>query len=250
LTKPLLIRGSHGRVLFDTVAFVDTETTGLWPFGLDDKGLPSGDPDGPDRLCSLAAQLMHRINNLWIEGACRSWICDPVRSVPASAAKVNGFYRSDDGSCPVNRIQLSGQMSIVDALTEMQRFLNMIPLCFHNNVFDVAVLDAELGRGGLPPISVPVLCTKKAFSDLLGLGRSDRYVPGTNLNLLCDYLHIDRSIRVGPDGEELHGAMVDAALASRCFAILEPAGWIQVEDPGNLPHRGTISGSKLTSVTS
>ena len=31
----------------------------------------------------------------------------------------------------------------------------------------MAVLDAELVRAGLPPLANPVLCTKKAFADML-----------------------------------------------------------------------------------
>lgn len=229
--------GPCGRIPFDEVVIGDTETTGLAPFGIRD-GERSGDPDGPDRLCSVALVRMVRVGGLWTRAAAVSWKADPCRPVPDGAARVNGFHWSGDGSAvPPGRLDLLGKPLFRDFADQLLGFLRGAPLVFHNAVFDVAVLDAEMIRADLAPIDVPVLCTKKSFSDMLGLGRPETYLKGTNLNLLSDTLGVDRRARVGADGVELHGAEVDADLAAACFAQMEPNGWVMAEDPGYLPHR-------------
>lgn len=230
--------GPCGRLGFFELVVVDTETTGLAPFGRDDKGLPTGDPHGPDRLCSLAALRLHLEEDGWRIVDEASWTTDPQRPVPEVAAAVNGFAWSPDGSDVANgRTNLAGSQTFDEIAPHFRAFAGERPLVFHNAVFDMAVLDAELLRAGLPPLANPVLCTKKAFADMQGLGRPDHYIPGTNLNKLCDLLGVDRSSRIGTDGQELHGAAVDARLAALCLALLEPRGWMIAEAAATLPHR-------------
>ena len=230
-------QGGHGRIGFDEVVFGDTETTGLAPYGLRD-GVPTGDPHGPDRLCSAAFVVLRREGRRWVRGASTALVADPGRPVPEEAARVNGFHRSMDGSpAPEGRAELRHAPTFAQQAAWLTAFLAGRPLVFHNANFDAAVLDAELERAGLPPLDVPVFCTKKAFADMRGLGRPDTYLPGTNLNALCDMLGVDRSGRIGPDGKERHGAAVDAEMGARCFALLEPAGWMLPEDAASLPHR-------------
>ena len=233
-----LPHGPFGRTRAAGIVIVDTETTGLAPFGMRGDGTPTGDSHGPDRLCSVAAYLLRPLGEGWRieEAAC--WTVDPHRPIPEAAARVNGFAWSPDGrDVPEGRGNLAGMPAFDAIAPELLAFLGDRPLAFHNAVFDMAVLDAELVRAGLPPLANPVLCTKKAFADMLGLGRPEVYVPGTNLNRLCDHLGVDRAARVGPDGSELHGAAVDARLAALCLALLEPRGWMILEDPDSLPHR-------------
>lgn len=237
-------RGRFPRIGIDEVVVADTETTGLFPLGVDDDGAPCAGEWGPDRLCSLATVRLRAVGGAWEMGDVVQWLVDPGRPVPEVAARINGFAWSGDGApVPAGRVDLFGRPSFAEIAEEFLSFVGDASLVCHNIVFDVAVLDAELVRAGMSPLRGPVLCTKKAYSDIQGLGRPNRYVAGTNLNKLCDALGVDRSSRVGPDGEELHGAAVDARLAARCFALLEPQGWIEIEDPASLPHRRFLMGS-------
>lgn len=230
--------GTCARLDFDEVVVADTETTGLSPYGLRD-GILVADPSGPDRLCSAAFIRLRRTADGWVRGRGISLTCNPGRPVPEFAARINGFHWSGDGTpVPQGRIDLSGECLFENvAAWIVDEFIGDRPLVFHNAVFDGAVIDAELERAGLPPLDVPILCTKKAFSDIRGLGRPETYLPGTNLNALCDMIGIDRTARVAPDGKEMHGAVVDASMAADCFQALERLGWMIAEDPRSLPHR-------------
>ena len=242
--------GPHGRLPFDEILVADTETTGLRPFGVLDDGSPSGDPEGPDRLCSLSILELKRTGGGWVETGRMNWILDPERGVPEPAGKVNGFARLLKGPGFVSgRRNLAGLPRFRDAAGSILQFLDGRPVAFHNAVFDSGVLDSELLRAGLPLPSAPLLCTKKAYSDLLGLGRPEGYVKGTNLNGLCRLLGVDASARVGADGKELHGAEVDAAMAAGCFCALEAAGWMLFEDPKEAPHRRRLRSLGAASAT-
>ena len=229
--------GPYGPFPYACVTFADTETTGLFPYGVNDDGQPSGDPEGPDRMCSLGAVRLERDQDGWRAVEERSWLCDPHRGVNPGAAAVNRFCRTPDGSVPDGFQSLAGELDAWLAVLELDLFRAGSPLGFHNETFDVGVLDAERDLAGMERSGMPILCTKKAFSDIQGLGRPDRYVKGTNLNALCDLLGISRQGRTDAQGAERHGALEDAMLAARCFAVLEPLGWIKVDDPADLPHR-------------
>jgi DNA polymerase III epsilon subunit-like protein len=233
-----LLPGPYDNFAYDDVIVCDTETTGLHPYGLKENGQPTDDPHGPDRLCSIAMLRLSRRDGMWSVGEMRSWRFDPRRHVPAQVSKVNGFIWSGNGIfARAGYTDLLGLGSFASAVGEIMSFANGLPMIFHNAAFDVAVIDSELERAGLPLLTCPVACTKKGFSELIGLGRPDVYVPGTNLNALCNLLGIDRSCRNGPDGSELHGAEIDALLAAHCFEKLDARGWMPAEDPANLPHR-------------
>ena len=233
-----LPRGPYGPVAFDEIVVGDTETTGLHPMGVTEDGVPSGDLHGPDRLCSAHFTVMAREGGSWRAVRSMGFICDPGRPVPESAARVNGFHWSGDSSAkPPGRVELLFQESFSEMAVPMLRFLGARPLLFHNAVFDISVLDAEMARVGMSPLAGPILCTKKSFAEIMGLGRPERYVPGTNLNTLCARLGVNTSTRFASDGTELHGAAVDSALAGACFSILEPLGWMLTERSGDLPHR-------------
>ena len=233
-------RGPLGRLPFREIVVGDTETTGLCPEGLS-RGLPSGDPHGPDRVCSAAFLLLCRARGVWEAAGSLSFSCDPGRPVGERAAAVNGLHWSGGGvPAPPGRADLSGLPSFADLAPRMLGFLGGRPLAFHHAAFDAAFLDAELGRAGLPPLEGSVLCTKKAFCDLRGLGRPDGYVQGTTLNALCDLLRVDRSGRLS-DGGETHGAEVDCRMAASCLGKLDAAGWMLAEDIASLPHRRPAS---------
>ncbi len=221
--------GPYPSLAFSRVIVADTETTGLSPF----------DPTSPDRLCSAAFWSLLNTGDRWIMEDCKTIMVDPQRPLPEEAARVNGFHWSGDGSLmPDMRQDLYGLPSFQEQWPAVASFLEDTPLVFHNAAFDVAFLDAELQRAGFKPLHQPILCTKKAFSDLLGKGRPFAYVPKTNLNALSALCGVDSSARQGPNGQELHGAKVDAKMAAECFMVLDKAGWMVAENPADFPHRG------------
>jgi DNA polymerase-3 subunit epsilon len=239
-----LPKGPGEPVPFDQILVGDTETTGLRPFGLLDDGTPSGDPEGPDRLCSAALiRVLRSGGGVWIPVEKIVLVIDPQRTVPEVASAVNGFVRIAKGPAAIRgRRNLAGLPTFAAIGPFLRKTIGSLPLAFHNAAFDAAVLDAEFIRAGLPLLDGPILCTKKAFSDVMGKGRPDAYVKGTNLNALCDRLGVDRSGRIGPDGKELHGAEVDALMAAACLTPLDAAGQMIPERPEQLPHRRRIAG--------
>ena len=232
-------RGPYSRVPFNGVVVLDTETTGLWPYGIKDDGTPSGDPEGADRMCSLAMLRLGRNREGWQTLEKVRFFVDPERGVSKEASAVNGFVRVGyNAFVPPNARNLIGLPNFGDVADAVQKFIGGWPVVMHNAPFDFAVLDAEFARAARPMLGVGFLCTKMAFSDMLGLGRPARYVPGTNLNKLCDILGVDRSGRIGADGLEAHGADVDAEMAANCFISLDEMGWMVLGDADALPHRG------------
>ena len=237
--------GPNGRLPFDEVVVMDTETTGLSPYGVHpDTGMPTDDPHGPDRLCSVALLLLVRKGARWRETARMSFTCNPMRPVNPQAAAVNGFGWSGDGRVLPEGMTDLALLRPLDSslLLDLVNFIDDRPLVCHNTAFDLSVIDAELMRLDLPALSVPVLCTKKAFSDEKGLGRPHAYVKGTSLNTLCANLGVDASTRQTENGGELHGAVVDADLAACCFIHMEAMGWMLSESPADLPHRMVMNG--------
>lgn len=228
-----LYPATHG-----TVIIGDTETTGLALYGVNqDTGMPTEDPDGPDRLCSASFIKIKMVSGNWKVQSRFFFKVDPQRPIGYLASKVNGFGWSGSDEVADTLEDLYGLDDFSVVAPALLSFLSDIPLVFHNTAFDVSVLDAELVRAGFPEICQPVICTKKAFSDIQGKGRPHQYVKGTNLNDLCTLLGVDKSTRVGPNGEELHGAEVDAHLCLECFVKLNTMGWILPEFAQELPHR-------------
>lgn len=208
----------------------DTETTGLHP---------DGTP--PDRLCSASFIRLRRLGGIWREVDVRTHLVDPGREIPEGAARVNGFTWTPGGARFIaGRRNLACEARFSPIAGPLRDWLGDTPLVFHNAVFDCDFLDAEFQAADVPLLDQPILCTKKAFSDIMGLGRPDVYVPGTNLDALCDRLGIDRSSRLGPDGRELHGAEVDARLAARAFMKLEQDNLMLAEPARDLPHRKSL----------
>lgn len=205
----------------------DTETTGLDP--------------SLDRICSVSFHsLVRGPDDEWSRQEEVNFLINPEQPIPEVAAKVNGFTWVPDGEATENgRINLAGCPTFKQVAPTIRAFLGNACLVFHNASFDISMLDAEFRRCGLPPLEQEFICTKQSFADMKGLPREHVYIPGTNLNALCDTLGVDKSSRTAPDGTELHGAKVDTDLASECFkklASLNEGQYLIVENTQDLPH--------------
>ncbi|SOC21671.1 DNA polymerase-3 subunit epsilon [Thalassospira xiamenensis] len=225
--------GTYGRIAHDMVIVGDTETTGLSPFA------SAGGNTAGERLCSVGFHRLVRTKSGWTNEDSFSQLVNPLCPVPPEASAVNGFeWVPDGGALEDGKINLAGYPTFDEVADEMMSYIGSAPLVFHNSAFDLAFLDAELARLGHGALTAnPIICTKQAFSDMLGKGRPMSYVSGTNLNRLCETLGVDNSERFDPEtGKELHGALIDAKMAANCFAILEPFGWMKEEDARIFPH--------------
>jgi len=217
--------GSYDVIPTWSVQVGDTETTGL--------------SASDDRICSFWFQKLDWDEDagFWKRGLEIKSLINPGCPIPEAAAKVNGFTWQPGGAHTIDgRINLYYAPRFEDIASELRGVLGNTPLVFHNSVFDAAFIDRELERAGEPKLDQLTICTKKAFSDIQGLGRPNHYIPGTNLNTLCKTLDIDTSGRF-LNGQELHGAEVDGKLAVQAFEKLYNLSWLVAEDVSHLPHR-------------
>ncbi len=102
----------------------------------------------------------------------------------------------------------------------------------HNARFDLAAVDRELARAGLPALEGWFACTRKGCAELVGKDREYPYVSGTRLDDLCDALGLSRESRRGG-----HSAGPDCVLCAMAFARLERMGFVRLEPIATLAHR-------------
>ncbi len=161
---------------------VDTETTGL-------------EPDGDHRVIEVACvELLRDLPT----GATFHSLIDPEREVPEEATRVHGFTRE----------HLVGKPRFAEIAAALLDFLGDAPLIAHNAPFDLAFLNAELRRAGLPPLPPErAVCT-------LTLAKT-RY-PGlpNSLDALCRRFGIDLTERTS------HNALLDCRLLSDVYIEL------------------------------
>jgi DNA polymerase-3 subunit epsilon len=190
---------------------IDTETTGL-------------DPQSGHRIVEIAAlELIHHMPTG------RKFHCyvNPERDMPADAYAVHGLTAEF----------LAGHPLFAAAIEDFLAFVGDDPLVIHNAEFDVAFLNAELARAGLPLLSAP-------FTDTLSLAR--KRFPGApaSLDALCRRFAIDLTAR------DKHGAEIDCGLLAEVyvellggrqpgldFAVVEVAGLTQVMAAADRPVR-------------
>jgi DNA polymerase III subunit epsilon len=190
---------------------IDTETTGL-------------DPVGGHRIVEIAAiELLHHMPTG------RKFHCyvNPERDMPAEAYAVHGLTAEF----------LSSHPPFAGVIDDFLAFISNDPLVIHNAEFDIAFLNAELARAGLPSLSSP-------FVDTLSLAR--RRFPGApaSLDALCRRFTIDLTAR------EKHGAEIDCGLLAEVyvellggrqpgldFAVVEAAGGMQIAAIADRPVR-------------
>jgi len=161
---------------------LDTETTGL-------------DPKSGHRIVELACiELTNHVST----GSNFHRYLNPERDMPADAAAIHGITEEFLEDKPV----------FAEVAGEFLDFIADAALVIHNADFDLAFLNAELGRLGFPAIA------RGRAVDTVTLAR--RKFPGqpASLDALCQRFSIDNSKR------SLHGALLDAELLSEVYLEL------------------------------
>ena len=164
------------------VIVLDTETTGL-------------DPAAGHRIVEVACI---ELVNLVPTGRELHFYCNPERDVPEDAVAVHGLTTAF----------LAGHKTFAEEAGRLTEFLALAEaLVAHNAPFDVAFLDAELTRSGLPRLACEIV-------DTVVLAR--RKFPGApaSLDALCRRFGIDLSERAK------HGALIDTRLLARVYLEL------------------------------
>ena len=193
---------------------LDTETTGLEP-ELDHRVIEIGCVELVNRRPS--GRTFHRYLN-------------PERDVEDGALAVHGISRGD----------LDGQPRFAEVAEELLTFLSGAELIIHNAAFDVAFLDAELGRVPGEMRRVASVCQ---ILDTLALAREMHPGQRNSLDALCKRYEVDNSHR------ELHGALLDARILADVYlamtggqgalALTEAAGTTRTAD-GARPARALV----------
>jgi DNA polymerase-3 subunit epsilon len=125
----------------------------------------------------------------------------PDREIDAGALQVHGITAEF----------LQGQPRFADIAAEWLEFVRGAELVIHNAPFDVAFLDAELGRLQEPPGKVADLCQ---VLDTLALARKLHPGQRNGLDALCKRYSVDNSHR------DLHGALLDADLLLEVYLAM------------------------------
>ena len=161
---------------------LDTETTGLEP-ELNHRIIEIGCVELVNRRAT--GRTFHRYLN-------------PERDIDDGALAVHG----------ISRTELDGQPRFAEVAEELLAFLSGAELVIHNAAFDVAFLDAELGR--LPGERRQIAACCRVL-DTLALARELHPGQRNSLDALCKRYEIDNSAR------ELHGALLDARILADVY---------------------------------
>ena len=164
---------------------LDTETTGLEP-ELGHRIIEIGCIEVVSRR--RTGRVFHR------------YLC-PDRDIDPGALQVHGITLEF----------LQGQPRFADVVQEWLEFVRDAELVIHNAPFDVAFLDAELGRLPGPPGRVAELCQ---VLDTLALARQLHPGQRNSLDALCKRYSVDNSQR------DLHGALLDADLLLEVYLAM------------------------------
>ena len=215
---------THGRHT-DVVVF-DTETTGLYALGRNG--------EAPDRICSLAAIHLHLEGDTWSTVSQRTSLFNPGRRIAPDAARVNGFFWSEDPNEPVpaGMTDLRMQPTFASKAAIVSDFMQGKLKVAHNANFDLSFLDQELHAAGLPMLDGRYACTRQSMAEAIGKGRDNKFASGTRLDDMCNYLSISRTGRLGG-----HGALIDTRLCAQGYMEFEALGLTFPRDINELEHR-------------
>jgi len=161
---------------------LDTETTGLDPFG-------------GDRLIEIGCI---ELDNRFPTGRIFHKYINPDRDVPPGAFAVHG----------ISTEFLQDKPRFVDVCEELVAFIGEAPLVAHNALFDLGFINAELERCGRPMLA------RERLVDTLLLARRRNPAGPNGLDHLCERYGIDNSRRTK------HGALLDAELLAEVYVEL------------------------------
>jgi len=164
---------------------LDTETTGL-------------EPELGHRIIEIGC--IEVVNRRRTGRVFHRYLC-PDRDIDPGALQVHGITLEF----------LQGQPRFADVAQEWLEFVRDAELVIHNAPFDVAFLDAELGRLPEPPGRVAELCQ---VLDTLALARQLHPGQRNSLDALCKRYSVDNSQR------DLHGALLDADLLLEVYLAM------------------------------
>ncbi|MBC7941904.1 MAG: DNA polymerase III subunit epsilon [Chitinophagaceae bacterium] len=177
--------------------FLDTETTGL-AADKGDRVIEIGCIEMSERRYS-GRRLHHYLN--------------PERASHADAVRVHGI--TDDF--------LLDKPLFAAIAHELIEFVKDADVVMHNAAFDVAFLDSELERLGLPPFAHHV----GRITDSLQMARELFPGKSNSLDALCKRLEVDNAQR------ELHGALLDAGLLAEVYVRMTRGQDSLVVDTGD-----------------
>jgi len=178
---------------------IDTETTGL-------------DPRNGDRIVEIAA--VELVNHL-PTGKVLHYYLNPERAMSEDAFAIHGLGTEF----------LADKPRFAEIAESFVQFIDGARLVIHNAEFDLAFLNAELGR-----LSLTSLGRDRAI-DTLALARQKFPGAPASLDALCRRFAIDNSARAK------HGARLDAELLSEVYLELiggRQAGFDLAAAPGVL----------------
>ena len=128
-------------------------------------------------------------------------LLDPERDVPSEAVEIHGISYS----------KLDGKEKFADISQELAAYLKDCELIAHNAPFDVAFLDMEFRRVGMPPVSKVVA----KVTDTLEIAA--RLYPGgrNSLDAIATRAGIDVKAR-----RPKHNALIDAEILAEVYMYL------------------------------
>lgn len=126
---------------------------------------------------------------------------NPERDIDVGASEVHGLTRE----------KLASEPTFAEVRAEFLEFVRDAELIIHNAAFDVAFLNAELGRGAQAVERIDALCR---ILDTLALARQMHPGQRNSLDALCKRYSVDNSRR------DYHGALLDARLLAEVYLAM------------------------------
>ncbi|HEY7902105.1 MAG TPA: DNA polymerase III subunit epsilon [Casimicrobiaceae bacterium] len=184
---------------------LDTETTGL-------------DPKLGHRIIEVAVlELVDRRPS----GRHLHFRVDPEREIDAGATEVHGITWDD----------LRGKPRFAECVAEFVEFARGAEWVIHNAPFDVAFLDAEFARLGMPACAAVAACV----TDTLALARDTFPGKRNSLDALCERFGVDNTQR------NFHGALLDAQLLAEVWLALTRGQETLAIDRAPAPLTGAVA---------
>ena len=171
-----------------SLIFLDTETTGI-------------DPARGHRIVEVAALKVAQ-RRLGPENEEFHSLLNPEREIDAQAESIHGWSRE----------RLAREPRFAQIAASLADFLRGGEIVIHNAAFDVAFLDSEFDRAGLPSLAAletKIVCSLELSRRKLATLRQH------SLDALCSHFGIDRSARA-----KGHSALLDVRLLAQMFLAL------------------------------